>query len=155
MAEFDEESMQKKSMANLVITEFAQIAHAGCEQDKDQEGLKPSIVKAIYKTWNRKAFLFHENTMMGTIINDILETFFANSDPAVNGLPSVVVDIKKHMKDLSQRTGAPYLFLLKLQMEKILRHNAFCRENPHLINSFHDWVLRNPVFQCRNLFAEQ
>lgn len=55
----------------LIINEFAYIANSGCQEALDKQGLKPSLVKQIIKTWKLKARVFHEIRMSGLLTKTI------------------------------------------------------------------------------------
>ncbi|CAG2242144.1 unnamed protein product [Mytilus edulis] len=100
-----------KGKVNLIIHEFSHIAYSGCKETLEEEGLKPSIIKRIFKTWNFKARVFHESNMLGETMRDSFETFLQNPD--INLTPSYIRDLVKGRENAAKRRGETYLSLLK------------------------------------------
>ncbi|CAG2230956.1 unnamed protein product [Mytilus edulis] len=100
-----------KGKVNLIIHEFSHIAYSGCKETLEEEGLKPSIIKRIFKTWNFKARVFHESNMLGETMRDSFETFLQNPD--INLTPSYIRDLVKSRDNAAKRRGETYLSVLK------------------------------------------
>ncbi|CAC5398014.1 unnamed protein product [Mytilus coruscus] len=118
-----------KGQVNLIIHEFSHIAYSGCKETLEKEGLKPSIIKRIFKTWNSKARVFHESNMLGETMRDSFETFLQN--PEINLTPSYIRDLVKSRENAAKRRGETTdmktLFLVTLLF--CLGEPAFISEN--------------------------
>ena len=60
-----EEAYFLKSKVNLIIKEFLHMAYSRCKDSLDEQGIKSSILKSIFKTWHLKSRVFNEMSMFG------------------------------------------------------------------------------------------
>lgn len=123
-----EEAHFLKSKVNLIIKEFSHIAYSGCKDSLDEQGIKPSILKSIFKTWHLKSRVFNEMSMFGETLRDTFKTFLRNPD--VNISPPDVRDIVKSRAGYARRSGESYLYVLKVQLSVQRMYNACVRTCP-------------------------
>ena len=123
-----EETKFNKSKVNMSINVFAHIAFSGCEETLDEQGLKPSILRNIYKNCLLKSRVYHEMTMLGTTFRDSYKTFLRN--PNVNLEPFLVKNIVKSRENYAKKSGQTYLYVLKIQLSVQRMYNACVRNFP-------------------------
>lgn len=116
----------------LIINEFAHIAYSGCQETLDSQGLKPSLVKQITKTWKLKARVFHETRMLGLLTN---KTFYmaeltVNYDNTMSPLFIKYVVMSK--QNAARSMGITYLSLLKLCCLWQTKYNRLRLNNIHM-----------------------
>ena len=148
MAGFEDKQIEmevatQKNKAHMMLTEFAYIAYSGCKESLNENGILPSQIKYIYKTWYKKARVFNENKLFGLIFSDVYHTFLGDMEMCV--IPSLLKLIVKNCENLSVRAGVPYLFALKTTVENQLVYDNFYKNNPHMVREHNRFVEQNAL----------
>lgn len=95
----------------MIIHEFSHVAYSGCKKTLEEEGLKPSIIKRSFKTWNLKARVFHKSNMLGETMKNFFETF--RRHPEINLTPCTFKDRENAVKGVGK-----HIFYFSIRIEK-------------------------------------
>jgi len=105
---------------------------SGCEESLDKQGLKPSLVKQIIKTWKLKARVYHEIRMFGLLTDKTFHMDELTIDYDHTMSPLFVKNIVRIKQGAAKSMGITFLALLRLCCVWQTKFNNIKLNNPHL-----------------------